>query len=64
MLIFTRRAGESFMIGDDIKITCLESKNRGNQIRIGIEAPENVAIHRTEIYNRIQKEKEEKNECP
>jgi carbon storage regulator len=54
MLILTRRAGESIIIGDDIVITVLNWKS--NQVRIGIEAPKDISIHREEIYKRIQKE--------
>ena len=52
MLILTRRVGESLMIGDDVTITVLGVK--GNQVRIGVNAPRDVAVHREEIYNRIQ----------
>lgn len=54
MLILTRRLGERLIIGDDIEITILGIK--GNQVRMGITAPEKISVHREEIYERIKKE--------
>lgn len=54
MLILTRRVGETLIIGDDVAITVLGVK--GNQVRIGINAPKDVSIHREEIYNRIHQD--------
>ena len=52
MLILTRRVGETLMIGDDVTVTVLGVK--GNQVRIGVNAPKEVAVHREEIFNRIK----------
>ena len=52
MLILTRRVGETLMIGDEITVTVLGVK--GAQVRIGVGAPKNVAVHREEIYQRIR----------
>jgi carbon storage regulator len=56
MLILTRRISESVIIGDEVKITVLGVK--GNQVRLGIDAPKTVSVHREEIYQRIQQEKQ------
>lgn len=54
MLILTRRVGETLMIGDQVSVTVLGVK--GNQVRIGINAPKDVAVHREEIFQRIKRE--------
>lgn len=55
MLILTRRVGESLIIGDDVVVNVLGVK--GNQVRIGVDAPKDVTVHREEIYDRIQQGK-------
>ncbi|MDH3694027.1 MAG: carbon storage regulator CsrA [Gammaproteobacteria bacterium] len=56
MLILTRRISEGLVIENDVRITVLSVK--GNQVRLGIEAPKHITVHREELYNRIQMEKE------
>ncbi len=55
MLILTRRVGETLVVGDDVTVTVLGVK--GNQVRLGVNAPKDVSVHREEIYQRIQNEK-------
>ena len=59
MLILTRRVGETLVVGDDVTVTVLGV--RGNQVRLGVNAPKDVAVHREEIYQRIQNEKDTEN---
>lgn len=58
MLILTRRVGETVMVGDEVTITVLGVK--GNQVRLGINAPKDVAVHREEIYQRIKQEHDDR----
>jgi carbon storage regulator len=62
MLILTRRVGETLMIGNDISITVLGVK--GSQVRIGVDAPKEVAVHREEIFERINAEQDEGPDSP
>lgn len=57
MLILTRRVGETLMVGDDVTVTVLGVK--GNQVRIGVNAPKDVQVHREEIYRRVLQERQD-----
>ena len=60
MLILTRRVGETLIIGDDVNVTVLGVK--GNQVRLGINAPKDVSVHREEVFERIRSENQEKSD--
>jgi len=62
MLILTRRVGEAVMIGDEVTVTVLGVK--GNQVRVGVNAPKSVSVHREEIYERIQREEKGEDDLP
>ena len=62
MLILTRRVGETVMIGNDVTVTVLGVK--GNQVRIGVNAPKDIAVHREEIYERIKREEDQDSRSP
>jgi carbon storage regulator len=62
MLILTRRVGETLMIGDEVTVTVLGVK--GNQVRIGVDAPRDVTVHREEIYERIKREQQQQQQQP
>lgn len=57
MLILMRQIGETLMIGDEVTVTVLTVK--GNQVRLGVNAPKHIAVHREEVYEKIRKEKSE-----
>jgi carbon storage regulator len=60
LLILTRKIGESLMIGSEVTVTVMAVK--GNQVRLGVNAPKDVAVHREEIYDRVQAEKAQRTE--
>jgi carbon storage regulator len=60
MLILTRRIGETLMVGDDVTVTVMDVK--GSQVKLGISAPKDVAVHRKEVYQRVQKAKKSQSE--
>jgi len=61
MLILTRRIGETLMVGDDVTVTVLGVK--GNQVRLGVNAPKEIPVHREEIHDRIAREEARSNRC-
>lgn len=62
MLILTRRGGETLMVGNDITVTVLGIK--GNQVRLGVNAPKDIVVHREEVYEKIKKKSDQKEELP
>lgn len=60
MLVLSRQKDESIVIGDDVEITIVDV--RGNKVRLGINAPKNISVHRREVYDAIQREKQAKSE--
>ena len=61
MLILTRKANETLIVGNDVTVTILGVK--GNQVRIGVNAPKEISVHREEVYNRIKAEKQQQRIC-
>lgn len=61
MLILTRKANETLIVGDNVTVTILGVK--GNQVRIGVNAPKEISVHREEVYNRIKAEKQQQRIC-
>lgn len=59
MLILTRKIGEVLLVGDDVEITVLSI--RGNQVKLGVNAPKEILVHRQEIYDKIKASEEEEN---
>ena len=64
MLVLTRRRDESFFIGDNIKVTVVDDGRNGGGVRIGISAPENIPVHREEIWNRIKERNDNASDTP
>ncbi len=61
MLVLSRQKDESIIIGDDVEVTIVDV--RGNKVRLGITAPKNISVHRREVYDAIQREKNQKEEA-
>ena len=59
MLILTRKANETLIVGDDVTVTMTILGVKGNQVRIGVNAPKEISVHREEVYNRIKVEKQQ-----